>query len=259
MFFTVSLHIPGPILCVCLILHVFQFSRFNPCPTLYIAHFSHFSVFLAIFQWLWLIFNVFQFCCHIEGPTVCVSHILSFSLFLSIFHVVPCEFLIFLVCQVSRHKPGPITWFSFFLLLLVSFLNIFQVLQCAFFIFHVFQCLSYCTSYRVCVSFSTVVFLFITIQVLRLIFVIFQVFDCYLPYSRSYSVCFSFSRFFSVSRHIFCTTCENLIFLICQFSRHYPGTTVCVFLIFHGFHCFLPYSRSFSVCVSFSTFSVFPP
>ena len=111
---------------------------------------------------------------------------------------------------------------------------------------------------------------------------------------------FSFFTFFSVSSHILGpTVCvshferfslflaifqvlpsEFLIFLLCQcfffffspYSRSYsvcvPFSTFfsflaiiqvlhCVFVIFHIFECFLPYSRSNSVCVSFSTFFSF--
>jgi len=111
-------------------------------------------------------------------------------------------------------------------------------------------------------------------------------------------VYFSFFTFFSVSSHILGpTVCvshferfslflaifqvlpsEFLIFLLCKcfffspYSRSYsvcvPFSTFfcflaiiqvlhCVFLIFHIFECFLPYSRSNSVCVSFSTFLSF--
>ena len=66
---------------------------------------------------------------------------------------------------------------------LVSFLAIFQVLQCAFLIFHIFQRFSqYSTSYHVCVSFST--------------------FFSFLPIIQTYSAHCSFFTLFSVSRHI---------------------------------------------------------
>ena len=90
-------------------------------------------------------------------------------------------------------------------------------------------------------------------------FLILNVFHCFLPYSRSYPLSFSFSYFVNV-------------FLFSPYSRSYsvcvPFSTFfsflaiiqvlhCVFLIFHIFECFLPYSRSNSVCVSFSTFFSF--
>ena len=83
---------------------------------------------------------------------------------------------LFTFFSVSRHIPGPTVCISHFSRFSV-FLAIFQVLQCAFLIFHVFQ--------------------------------------CFLPYSRSYSVSVSFSMFFS-------------------FFRITPGPTVCIshFLLF---------------------------
>ena len=113
---TLSQNISGPTMF--LIFHVFQcflaysssyvwvshffgqYSRHMSCPTVYIYHFSHFSVFLAIFQFLSceiLIFLVCQFSRHIPGPTVCVSHFPRFSAFLVIFPVLQCVCLIFQV------------------------------------------------------------------------------------------------------------------------------------------------------------------
>ena len=46
-----------------------------------------------------------------------------------------------------------------------------------------------------------------------------------------------------------------LIFLICQFSRHIPGPTVCV-SPFPCFSVFLPYSGSNTVCFHFPHFNV---
>ena len=107
----------------------FQFSRHNPGPSLYIYHFSLFSVFLVIFQvikCLCLISMFFQFCRHNTGPTVCISHIshlslfftiiqvlqcvsyfARFTVFLAICHVIQRELLISLVCELSRHISGP--------------------------------------------------------------------------------------------------------------------------------------------------------
>jgi hypothetical protein len=133
-----------------------------------------------------------------------------------------------------------------------SFFAIFHVIQCAILIFHVFRCFyPYSWSYSVCVSFYT-------------FFMFFGIF-------QSYSVHFSFSMFFSISHHIpDHTLC--LIFQVFQFSHHNTGTTLCfhhfptfsvfpaifqvlqcAFLIFQVFQCFLPYSRSYSVHLSFST------
>ena len=130
--------------------------------------FSSFVIFVDIFKVLecvLLIFHIFEFSHHISGPTVYISHFSRFSVFLAVFLVLPGIFLNFLLCQ---------------------FLAIFHFLQCTFVIFHIFQLFS--------------------------------------PYSTSYSVCFSFSTFFS-------------------FFRQNPGPTVCISHISH-FHCFSLYSRS---------------
>jgi hypothetical protein len=64
--------------CVWHIFHILHFSSHTPGPTVYISHFSHYSLFLAIST----SYSVcFPFC--------------SFSVFLAIFQVLPCEFLIF--------------------------------------------------------------------------------------------------------------------------------------------------------------------
>jgi hypothetical protein len=129
--------------CLFLIFHVFQFSNQNPGPRVCISHTSRFSLFHSIFQviqCLYLIFHVFQVSCHSTVPTMyfsylkfpmyfkylkfslfciyCMSHSVCFSfhtffsVFLAIFHVLLCEFLLFLVCQFSRHIPGPIVCIS---------------------------------------------------------------------------------------------------------------------------------------------------
>ena len=129
-------------------------------------------------------------------------------------------------------------------------------------------------------------------QVRKCTFLIFHVFQCFLPYSRSYSVHFSFLTFFGVFAIFQCLQCAFLIFYVFQFSQHIPGPRVCIahfsrfsvflticqvihdcvlffsflaiiqvlqwsFLIVHIFQCFSPYSSSYSVCVSFSTFFSF--
>ena len=167
-FFSVSRHIHGPTVCV--------------------SHFPGFLTFHAIFQVLqctFIFFHVFQcfppysksyhvrfsfssfvcFFCHITGPTVWVSNFSCFLRFLAIFQVLPCLFLIFLVCQFSQHIPDTTvhvshfsrfsgflpyykSWcvhFSFFLFLTLS-QNISGPTM--FLIFHVFQCfLAYSSSY----------------------------------------------------------------------------------------------------------------
>ena len=75
----------------------FSVSRHIPCHTVFISHFPHFSVFLAIFQVIkcvCLIFHVFLVSCHIPSPTVCISHFLCFSVFLALFQILKCPFLV---------------------------------------------------------------------------------------------------------------------------------------------------------------------
>ena len=85
---------------------------------------------------------------------------------------------------------------------------------------------------------------------------------------------FSFCMFLVFLAIFTVLTCEFHIFLVFQFSCYIPGQTVFVskfvrfsgffvaifqvlhgaFLIFHFFRCFLPYSTSYRLFVSFSTF-----
>ena len=166
-------------------------------------------------------------------------------------------------------------WFS----VIFSFLAIFQVLQCAFLIFHVFQWFRHFASSQVDVSH-------------------FPWFSVFLPYSMSYSGHFSFSTFFSFSRHssrpkgfishdphfqlswpiagptvcishfscfsIFVVifhylTSVSLIFREFQFFCHIPCPTVDI----SKFYNFFSFSRHISrpkVCIShFPWFSVFSP
>jgi hypothetical protein len=79
------------------IFHVLQWTFLN---------FPPFSVFLAIFlvqKCVFFTFRDLQFSYHISGPTVCISHFAGVSVFLTILNFLPCEFLIFHVCQVTRH------------------------------------------------------------------------------------------------------------------------------------------------------------
>ena len=136
-----------------------------------------------------LIFHVFQVFRQNSGPTLCISHNLRFPLFLAIF----------------------------------------QVLQCAIFIFHVFQCFSpYSRSCSVCVSLSTFFHVFPHIPGPTMIFS-FSSFVSFPTYSRSYSVYFLFFTFFSVSRHVpGPTVCVPHCPRFFQFSHHTPDPTVCV-------------------------------
>ena len=187
---------------------------------MWVSHFSHLSVFPPYSRSysVRVSFQVFPFSRHIPVPTVYIS---------PFFHIFHC----FSPYSRSYHMI-----FSFYLL--VSFLAIFQVLQCTF---------SFLTSFSVpCHRPGLTMWdshfpcwseFFSTIQFLYWIFLIFYVSHCFSPYSRSYSVCFSFSMIFS-----FLTIVQVL---------------QCAFPLFHVFLCFSLYSRSYRLCVSFSTFFSF--
>ena len=80
-------------------------------------------------------------------------------------------------------------------------------------------------------------------------------FSFFSPYSRTYSVHFSLSQFLSFSLYI-----PGQTVFVSKFVR-FSGFFVAIFqvlhgafLIFHFFRCFLPYSTSYRLFVSFSTF-----
>ena len=209
----------------------------------YSVHFSFSKLFsvsrhIQILYCLCLILHVFQFPRHIPGPLVCVLDFSCFSVFLIIFHVLRCVFFIFHDFQFSHRTPGPTVCNSHFSSFSFFFFALFQVLRYAFLIFHIFQCFSRnFMSYSVCFSFSMT--------------------SVFLPCFRSYSENLLFSTFSSVSRHIPCQTVfvsyflTFFSFLIKIQALHY------IFVNFHVFDCFLTYSRSYNVCVSFKTFLVF--
>ena len=193
----------------------FSVSRHIPVPTVCISHFTRF----------------FSVSCHIPAPTVCVSHFARFSVFsphsrsyhvsfsfssfvrfLAIFQVQQCVCLIFHV---------------------FDFLALFQVLSCALFIFHIFQFSGHIPGPTVCVSHFARLKVFLAIfWVLEFAFLSFHFFLCFSPYSRSYSVCFSFCAFFRVFFFFFpifqVLLCVSLIFHVFQFSAHIPGPIVCI-------------------------------
>jgi hypothetical protein len=97
-------------------------------------------------------------------------------------------------------------------------------------------------------------FSFLTIiQVLECVFLIFHVFDCFWPYSSSYSVCVSFCNLLRFLAIIQVLHCVFLLSMFVTLSRHIPGTTLCV-SHFPQFSFFSPYYRSYSVYFSFSPF-----
>ena len=144
-FFTVSRHISCPTMwfspfprfsvvsflaifkvlhCVCVILNLFPFPRHNPGPTVDISHFLLFSVFHAILHIIQCLFLILQFLLFLATIQVLQSLFLIFSVFHCFlpyamsysvcfsFHILPCQFLIFLICWFSRHIPGPKMWVS---------------------------------------------------------------------------------------------------------------------------------------------------
>ena len=200
-------------------------------------------------------------------PIVCLSHFSRFFNFLAIFQVRKCTFLIFHVFQCflpySRSYSVHFSFLTFF-----GVFAIFQCLQCAFLIFYVFQFSQHIPGPRVCIAHFSRFSVFLTIcqvihdcvlffsflaiiQVLQWSFLIVHIFQCFSPYSSSYSVCVSFSTFFSffflfLFLFLFC-----FVFAILQVLQ-------CVFHTFPRFSVFLPYPSSYSVHFTFSTFySVF--
>ena len=190
------------------------FSPYSRSNSVYFSFFT-FSIFLAILHVLQFAFHIYhvlqcllhisgpKVCvshfrrvsvsCHTPGPTVCISHFSCFSVFLAILQAIQYLCLIFQAFQFSCHNTGPtlcISHISRFSLLLATF----QVLECVFLILHVLNISLRILPLTVCVSH-------------------FLHFSVFLPFSRSYSVHFSF---------------------------------------FHVFQCFSLYSRSSQVIYSFS-------
>jgi len=176
-----------------------------PCHRVFVSHFTRFSDSR-----------------HNSGPTVCISHFfLRFSLFLPYFMSYTVCFSFCSFFSVSRHIPGTTMWVSQFFVSQFSlhihistvcishfscfsvFLDIFQVMQCLCFIFHVFLFSRYTPDLTVCISHFSCFSLFLAIfHVIQCLWPIFPRFSVFSPYSRSYSVYFSFFMFFTVPCHI---------------------------------------------------------
>ena len=149
-------------------------------------------------------------------------------MFLAIFPILQCVFLIFHEFQFSRHTSGSTVCISHFPPFWV-FLTIFLILQCLCLIFH-FSChilgptvcvfiflriqcfLSYSRSYSVCVTFSTSFSFLEKLQVLQCGFIFFHFSDCFLPYSRTYSGYSTFSMMFCFLAILQVLQCAFLIF-----------------------------------------------
>ena len=90
--------------CRILLFHVFSVSCHIPGHRVFVSHFPRFSVFSPLSRSYSVYFSFF-YVFHCFFP--CFSHFAVFSVFIAIFQVLPCEFLIFLVGQFSRHIPIP--------------------------------------------------------------------------------------------------------------------------------------------------------
>ena len=178
------------------------FSLFSPYFSSYSVHFSFFTFFsdfviFPVVMWLFLIFNDFQFSCHIPCPTVdisklsnffriprhisrpkvCISHFPWFSLFSPYFRSYSVLFSFFTFCSDFVIFHVVCVCFSFSMIF--SFLAIFHVVQWTFLNFPPFFSFPFHISHpKVCISHL-------------------PWFSVLLPYSRSYSVHFSFFTFFS--------------------------------------------------------------
>jgi hypothetical protein len=118
----------------------------------------------------------FQFSHHNPGPTVCIPHFLRFSQFFAIFQVLQCVFLFCTFFNVSRHIPGITVCISHFYMFSFSHHIPGPTMWVSHFPFWNFS--QRITDPTVCVfHFPCISFFF-------------------LPYSRSYSVHFSFFTFF---------------------------------------------------------------
>ena len=191
-----------------------------PCFSVFSTYSSSCHVNLSLF------FFIFQFYRHIPGPTVCIIIFHSFQFF-SPYSRSYSVYLILHILQFFWHIPGPTMFISHFssfqcfspyfmsnnlcfsFSMIFSFLAIVQVLQCAF-------------------PFST--FLSVSRHIPgQTVFVShFPRFSVFSPYSRSNSVFVSFFTFFSFLAIFHVLECEFLIFHVFQFSRHNPGSIVCI-------------------------------
>ena len=200
----------------------FAFSTFFQCFSQYSRSYSVCVSFFSLFGFLasgfFLFFTFLNVSRHISSPIGCVFHFSKFFSFFIIFQGLRCSFLIIHNFQCfspySRSNSVFVSFYSFFsflaIILILShfsrfwvFLAIFHVLQCLFFIFITFPFSRRIPGPTVCISYFPAFSVFLAIiQVLHCVFLFFHVFQCYLPYFTSYSVHFSFSTLFSVSRHI---------------------------------------------------------
>jgi len=196
--------------CACLIFLFFLVPRHISLLTVCVSQFPWFSVFSTYFRSYSEHFSFstfFSISCHIQ-VLQCFSLIFHVFQFSRPHQVLHCVFLIFYDFECfSIYFTSYILCFSFSKFF--NFLAIFQVLQCAFLIFSLFSVPSHISHTTVCVSH-------------------FPLFWVFLPWSRSYSVHFSFSPFSVFLALFHLLQCVFLIFYDFLFSCHIPDPTVCI-------------------------------
>jgi hypothetical protein len=213
----------------------FSVSRHIPGPTMGFSAFPFWSVILPYSRSYSVHFSFFTVSCNIPGHLVFVFLLACFSVFLTILHVSLSFSSFFRILAIFQVLLCVCVTFSTFF----SFLTTVQVLECVFLILHIFPCfLPYFSSYHGFLIFLVCQFSR-HIQGPIVSVSHFAHLSFFSTYSRSYSVCFSFFKFFS-------------------FFLHIPGPTRC-FSHFSSLSVFLPYSSSYSVHFSFFMFSVFSP
>ena len=113
---------------------------------------------------------------------------------------------------------------------------------------------TYSRSYSVCFPFCTFYSVSHHIPGPRVCVLHFIRFSVFAPQSRSFIVCFSFCTFFQ------CFSLYSRSYSVCVSFFTFFGflATIlvlqCAFLIFHVFHCFSPFFRFYLVCFSFCMF-----
>ncbi len=197
----------------------------------YSVHFSFFTLFsdFVIFQvvkWMFLFFHDVQFSCHIPCPTVDISklsNLFTFPRHISRPKVCISHFPWFSVFSpYSRSYSVHFLFFTFFF----DFV-IFQAVKWMFLIFHDFQFSCHIPCATVDISKLSNFFSFRRhISPLKVCMFHFPWFSVFSPYSRSYSVHFSFFTFFSDFVIFQVVKWMFLIFHDFQFSCHIPCPTV---------------------------------
>ena len=227
-FFSFPRHISSPKVCIS---HILWFSVFSPYSRSYSLHFSFFTfcsdfVLFQVVKWMCLIFVDFQFSCHIPCATVDIyklSNFFSFPRLISPPKVCISHFPRFSVFSpYSRSYSVHFSFFTFF-----SDFVIFQVVKWMFLIFHDFQFSCHIPCPTVDISkFSTFFSFPRHISRPKVCISHFPWFSVISPYSRSFSVNFTFFMFFSDFVIFQVVKWMFLVFHDLQFSCHIPRPTV---------------------------------